>query len=65
MKICHLMTSPPWLGWTAIENGLCRSIEGVENICCGGLCGAMLARLGWRGPCCHPAAALSLLFALV
>jgi MFS transporter, DHA1 family, tetracycline resistance protein len=34
------------LGWTALENGLCRSIEGVENICCGGLCGAMLARLG-------------------
>lgn len=34
------------LGWTALENGLCRSIEGVENICCGGLCGYMLARLG-------------------
>lgn len=34
------------LGWGAMENGICRSLEGVENIICGSLCGPMLTRLG-------------------
>ena len=34
------------LGWSAVEDGMVRSIEGLENICCGGLCGVMLSKLG-------------------